>query len=74
MEKRFVYADNSATTPVYPEVLEAMMPAFGEVYGNPSSLYSKGNEAKAILNASREKIRTKPSKTQATILRKPQSI
>lgn len=56
MEKRFVYADNAATTPVYPEVLEAMMPAFGEVYGNPSSLYSKGNEAKAVLNASREKI------------------
>lgn len=56
MEKRFVYADNSATTPVYPEVLEAMMPAFGELYGNPSSLYSKGVEAKRVLDASREKI------------------
>ncbi|MBO7149206.1 MAG: cysteine desulfurase NifS [Clostridia bacterium] len=56
MEKRFVYADNSATTPVYPEVLEAMMPAFGELYGNPSSLYSKGREAKRIVDASRERI------------------
>ena len=56
MEKRFVYADNSATTPVYPEVLEAMVPCFKEVYGNPSSLYSKGREAKRILNASRETI------------------
>lgn len=56
MEKRFVYADNSATTPVYPEVLEAMMPAFGELYGNPSSLYSKGREAKRVIDASREKI------------------
>lgn len=56
MEKRFVYADNSATTPVYPEVLEAMMPAFGNVYGNPSSLYSKGVEAKKIVDASRESI------------------
>ena len=54
--KRFVYADNSATTPVYPEVLEAMMPAFGELYGNPSSLYSKGREAKRVIDASREKI------------------
>lgn len=56
MEKRFVYADNSATTPVYPEVLEAMMPAFGSVYGNPSSLYSKGVEAKKIIDESRQKI------------------
>lgn len=56
MEKRFVYADNSATTPVYPEVLEAMTPCFGEIYGNPSSLYSKGREAKRILDASRETI------------------
>lgn len=56
MEKRFVYADNSATTPVYPEVLEAMMPAYKDVYGNPSSLYSKGVEAKRILESSREKI------------------
>ncbi len=56
MEKRFVYADNSATTPVYPEVLEAMMPAFGAIYGNPSSLYSKGVEAKKIVDESRQKI------------------
>ena len=56
MKKRFVYADNSATTPVYPEVLEAMMPAFGSVYGNPSSLYSKGVEAKTIIDESRQKI------------------
>ena len=56
MEKRFVYADNSATTAVYPEVYEAMKPCFEGIYGNPSSLYSKGVEAKKLLEASRAKI------------------
>ena len=38
MEKRFVYADNAATTPVTPAVLEAMTPWLMENYGNPSSI------------------------------------
>lgn len=54
--KRFVYADNAATTPVAPEVFEAMKPCFKEIYGNPSSVYSKGAEAAEIIKASREKI------------------
>ena len=37
--KRFVYADNAATTQISPEVLEAMMPWLTEGYGNPSSIY-----------------------------------
>lgn len=54
---RFVYADNAATTPVAPEVLDAMLPYFKESYGNPSShFYSKGREAEAALGAAREKI------------------
>lgn len=53
---RFVYADNAATTPVLPAVREAMMPFFGEVYGNPSSLYGKGQEALSCLQEAREKI------------------
>ncbi len=40
--KRFVYADNAATTPVSPMVLDAMLPYYKEFYGNPSSLYSVG--------------------------------
>ncbi len=56
--KRFVYADNAATTPVLPEVRDVMMPFFGEVYGNPSSAYSKGAEAAAALTSAREKIAT----------------
>lgn len=56
MEDRFVYADNAATTKTAPEVLEAMLPFFGEGYGNPSSLHQKGREAKAALTTAREKI------------------
>ena len=56
MEDRFVYADNAATTKTAPEVLEVMLPFFGEGYGNPSSLHQKGREAKAALTTAREKI------------------
>lgn len=54
--KRFVYADNAATTPVSREVLEAMEPIFTEAWGNPSSLHEKGREAKDILDDARERI------------------
>ena len=46
---RKVYADNAATTAVSPQVLEAMLPFYKEVYGNPSSLYALGQEAKRPL-------------------------
>lgn len=52
MEKRFVYADNSATTKISDTVLDAMMPYLTEYYGNASSIYSIGMEsAKAILRS-----------------------
>lgn len=54
--KRFVYADNAATTPVSPAVLEAMLPFYTEQYGNPSSLYSVGRAAKKALEQAREEI------------------
>ena len=56
MEKRFVYADNSATTAISKPVLDAMMPYLTECYGNPSSVYSKGREAKAALEDARAKV------------------
>ncbi|MBR5649457.1 cysteine desulfurase NifS [Pseudobutyrivibrio sp.] len=52
----FVYADNAATTAVSKNVLDAMVPIYTEVYGNPSSLYSVGQKAKEILEESRERI------------------
>jgi cysteine desulfurase len=51
-----IYMDHSATTPVAPEVLEAMLPYFSERFGNASSLHSFGVEAKEALEASREKV------------------
>lgn len=54
--KGFVYADNAATTMVLPEVREAMMPFFGELYGNPSSAYSIGAQAAEALAEARKTI------------------
>lgn len=53
---RKVYADNAATTAVAPQVLEAMLPFYKEVYGNPSSLYSLCQEAKKPLEEAREAV------------------
>lgn len=55
---RFVYADNAATTPVLPEVAKEMYDCFLQdgMYGNPSSLYKKGQEANKALNGARERI------------------
>ncbi len=52
----FVYADNAATTRIDPDVVQAMMPAFEEVYGNPSTIYSKGREAKEAVEKAREQV------------------
>lgn len=53
-----IYVDNAATTPVTKPVLDAMIPYFCEVYGNPSTdnLYEMGAAAKKGLNESREKV------------------
>ena len=51
-----IYLDYAATTPVDPQVERAMRPFFGEKFGNPSSLYSLGMEAKSALENSRTKI------------------
>ena len=54
--KRFVYADNAATTPVSREVIDAMMPCFESEWGNPSSPHSMGISAKDILDDARARI------------------
>lgn len=56
MEKRFIYADNAATTAVSEEVLQAMMPHFRTAYGNASSIYKLGRDAQRDVEAAREKV------------------
>ncbi len=53
---KFIYADNAATTPVLPEVAQVMTPYFTELWGNPSSLYPVGWQAKEALSESRKKV------------------
>ena len=57
MPKRLVYLDNAATTPVRPEVLEAMLPYLGrEAFGNPSSAHRFGRTARAGLEEAKRTI------------------
>jgi cysteine desulfurase len=51
-----IYLDHAATTPVRPEVLEAMLPFFGPRFGNPSSLHRWGREARTALDEARERL------------------
>ena len=51
-----VYADNAATTKMSRTAIEAMLPYFDTVYGNPSSLHSTGQAAKEALDAARETV------------------
>ena len=51
-----VYADNAATTKMSRTAIEAMLPYFDKVFGNPSSLHSVGQEAKEALDAARETV------------------
>jgi len=57
MTRPSIYLDNAATTPVRPEVLEAMAPYLaGGVFGNPSSAHRFGREARAGVHEARRKV------------------
>ncbi len=51
---RRVYLDHNASTPAHPEVIEAMLPYFGERFGNPSSIHGFGREAREGVEIARE--------------------
>ena len=51
-----IYVDHNATTPVRPEVLESILPFYGPIYGNASSLHGFGREAKDGLERAREQV------------------
>lgn len=56
MEKRFIYADNAATTAVSEKVLNAMLPHFTKAYGNASSIYKLGRDAQRDIEEARAKV------------------
>jgi cysteine desulfurase len=53
---RRIYLDNNASTPVLPEVLEAMRPYFGERFGNASSIHHHGQETRAAVERARDSV------------------
>ena len=53
---RPIYLDHAATTPVRPEVLEAMLPHFTQHFGNPSSIHGVGQEARKALDQARDTV------------------
>ncbi len=55
MTDKFIYLDHAATTPVKPEVLEAMLPYFSQKFGNASSIYTIGRESKRAIEEARDK-------------------
>ncbi len=56
MERRQVYLDNAATSPIAPEVVEAMVPIMKDFYGNPSSSHAFGRSVRAKIEYSRRSI------------------
>ena len=54
MPERIVYMDHAATTPVAPEVADAMRPFLSECYGNPSGIYALAQDARRALDEARE--------------------
>lgn len=51
-----IYMDHNATTPVHPDVMEAMLPFFNEHFGNPSSIHWAGREVKKGIETARESV------------------
>ena len=57
-DPKLIFADNNATTPVAPEVVEAMQPFFGPEFFNPSSMYEPALKVAGLLKASRQAVAT----------------
>jgi cysteine desulfurase len=53
---RRVYLDHNASTPVHPEVVAEMLPYFGQVFGNPSSVHGFGREAREAVDTARDRV------------------
>ncbi len=53
-----VYLDNAASTPLLPEVIEAMVPLMHEQFGNPSSIHAEGRKGRSLVEAARKHVAT----------------
>jgi len=53
-----IYLDNAATTKVSPEVMEAMLPFFSDIYGNPGSIHSMGRQGEKAIETARKQVAT----------------
>ena len=53
---KHIYLDHNATTPVYPQVLEAMLPFMTDQFGNGSSIHTYGREARSAIDDAREQV------------------
>jgi cysteine desulfurase len=56
MSKQRIYLDNAASTPIDPQVLDAMLPYLTEFYGNPSSIYAEGRKSRMAIEHARKTI------------------
>jgi len=56
MNEKRIYMDHAATTPTHPEVVGTMAPYFSDIFGNPSSIHSFGQEARSAVEEAREKV------------------
>ncbi len=63
-----IYMDHNATTPIRPEVRDKLMPFFSELFGNPSSVHSFGQEVKVYLDEARTRIASLLGASQAEIV------
>ncbi|MBR1693561.1 MAG: aminotransferase class V-fold PLP-dependent enzyme, partial [Lachnospiraceae bacterium] len=53
---KYIYLDNAATTKTCKEAVDAMLPYFTEIYGNPSTIYTLGQDCKKAITQARERI------------------
>ena len=62
---KMIYLDNAATTKTAPEVVEAMLPYFTEMYGNPSSIYDFASKSKEGVSKARSQMHLVPRKKKS---------
>jgi cysteine desulfurase len=58
VEMQRIYLDYAATTPIHPDVLKAMLPLYHDTFGNPSAIYSYGQEARSAIDEARSRVAT----------------